>query len=93
MQAPNPPDPEIARAVRRIEIGLSVMAEANARSAEQRGRLEQTRVEALPSEIERLFAEWQARRAAVYSSLSFAAVIALYVAFRVAESNGGGRFL
>jgi hypothetical protein len=36
---------------------------------------------------------WQARRAAVYSSLSFAVVVALYVAFRVAESNGGGRFL
>ena len=36
---------------------------------------------------------WQARRAAVYSSLSFAVVLALYVAFRVAETNGGGRFL
>jgi ABC-type uncharacterized transport system permease subunit len=36
---------------------------------------------------------WQARRAAIYSSVSFAAVVALYVAFRVAETNGGGRFL
>lgn len=36
---------------------------------------------------------WQARRAAIYSSISFAAVIVLYVAFRVAETNGGGRFL
>jgi hypothetical protein len=36
---------------------------------------------------------WQARRAAVYSSVSFAAVIVLYVAFRIAETNGGGRFL
>jgi HemX protein len=36
---------------------------------------------------------WQARRAAVYSSVSFAAVVVLYVAFRVAETNGGGRFL
>jgi HemX protein len=36
---------------------------------------------------------WQARRAAIYSSVSFAAVIALYVAFRVTESNGAGRFL
>ena len=36
---------------------------------------------------------WQARRAALYSSLSFAAVVVLYVAFRVTEANGGGRFL
>jgi len=36
---------------------------------------------------------WQARRAAIYSSVSFAAVVVLYVAFRFAESNGGGRFL
>jgi HemX protein len=36
---------------------------------------------------------WQARRAAIYSSVSFAAVVVLYVAFRVAETNGGGRFL
>jgi HemX protein len=36
---------------------------------------------------------WQARRAAIYSSVSFAAVIVLYVAFRVAETNGRGRFL
>ena len=35
----------------------------------------------------------QARRAAIYSSLSFAVVVVLYVAFRVAETNGGGRFL
>ena len=41
----------------------------------------------------RIVGGWQARRAAVYSSLSFAAVIVLYVAFRVAETNGGGRFL
>jgi len=41
----------------------------------------------------RIVGGWQARRAAIYSSLSFAAVIALYVAFRVAETNGGGRFL
>ncbi|MDB4916873.1 MAG: ResC/HemX-like cytochrome c biosis rane protein [Gemmatimonadetes bacterium] len=36
---------------------------------------------------------WQARRAAIYSSVSFTAVIVLYVAFRIAETNGGGRFL
>ena len=41
----------------------------------------------------RVVGGWQARRAAVYSSLSFAAVIALYLVFRVAETNGGGRFL
>lgn len=41
----------------------------------------------------RVVGGWQARRAAIYSSVSFAAVIALYVAFRVAETNGGGRFL
>ena len=41
----------------------------------------------------RIVGGWQARRAAIYSSVSFAAVIALYVAFRVAETNGGGRFL
>ena len=41
----------------------------------------------------RILGGWQARRAAIYSSVSFAAVIALYVAFRVAETNGGGRFL
>jgi HemX protein len=36
---------------------------------------------------------WQARRAALYSSMSFAAVLLLYVALRVTESNAGGRFL
>ena len=36
---------------------------------------------------------WQARRAAIYSSVSFSAVVLLYVAFRLSESNGGGRFL
>jgi ABC-type uncharacterized transport system permease subunit len=41
----------------------------------------------------RVVGGWQARRAAIYSSVSFAAVIALYVAFRVAETNGAGRFL
>ncbi len=41
----------------------------------------------------RVVGGWQARRAAVYSSVSFAAIVVLYVAFRVAESNGGGRFL
>lgn len=35
----------------------------------------------------------QARRAALYSSVSFAAVILLYVALRIAETNGRGRFL
>jgi len=41
----------------------------------------------------RMIGGWQARRAAIYSSISFAAVVLLYVAFRVAETNGGGRFL
>jgi HemX protein len=41
----------------------------------------------------RVVGGWQARRAAIYSSVSFAAVVVLYVAFRMAESNGGGRFL
>jgi hypothetical protein len=41
----------------------------------------------------RMVGGWQARRAAIYSSVSFAAVVALYVAFRMAETNGGGRFL
>ena len=41
----------------------------------------------------RVIGGWQARRAAIYSSISFAAVIVLYVAFRVAETNAGGRFL
>ncbi len=41
----------------------------------------------------RLAGGWQARRAAIYSSVSFTAVIVLYVAFRVAETNGRGRFL
>lgn len=40
----------------------------------------------------RTVAGWQARRAAVLSSLTFAAVVALYVALRLAES-GAGRFL
>ena len=43
--------------------------------------------------VGRVVGGWQARRAAIYSSVSFAAVVALYVAFRFAESNGGGRFL
>ena len=41
----------------------------------------------------RMAGGWQARRAAVYSSVSFTAVMLLYVAFRVAETNAGGRFL
>ena len=41
----------------------------------------------------RVVGGWQARRAAMYSSVSFVAVVVLYVAFRVAETNGGGRFL
>ena len=41
----------------------------------------------------RIAGGWQARRAAIYSSISFAAVVVLYVAIRVAETNGGGRFL
>lgn len=41
----------------------------------------------------RVVGGWQARRAAIYSSVSFAAVVLLYVAFRVAETNGRGRFL
>jgi HemX protein len=41
----------------------------------------------------RVVGGWQAHRAAVYSAVSFAAIVVLYVAFRVAESNGGGRFL
>ena len=41
----------------------------------------------------RIAGGWQARRAALYSSVSFAAVLLLYVAFRVAETNAGGRFL
>jgi ABC-type uncharacterized transport system permease subunit len=43
--------------------------------------------------IGRVVGGWQARRAAIYSSVSFVAVIVLYVAFRMAEPNGGGRFL
>lgn len=35
---------------------------------------------------------WQARRAALYSSIAFAAVLLLYVAFRATTTNGG-RFL
>ena len=41
----------------------------------------------------RMVGGWQARRAAIYSSVSFTAVVALYVALRLAETNGGGRFL
>ena len=41
----------------------------------------------------RVAAGWQARRAAIYSSVSFAAVVVLYVAVRISETNGGGRFL
>lgn len=40
----------------------------------------------------RVLSGWQARRAAVYSSVSFAAVILLYVAFRL-SSPGTGQFL
>jgi ABC-type uncharacterized transport system permease subunit len=41
----------------------------------------------------RVVGGWQARRAAIYSSVAFFAVVALYIAFRLAETNGGGRFL
>ena len=37
----------------------------------------------------RVLRGWQARRAAVYSSLAFAAVLLLYVAFRTAAGSGG----
>src|ERR1041385_199542 len=40
----------------------------------------------------RVLSGWQARRAALYSSVAFAAVIALYLAFRVSFS-GAGHFL
>jgi ABC-type transport system involved in cytochrome c biogenesis permease subunit len=40
----------------------------------------------------RILSGWQARRAALYSSLAFAAVVVLYVAFRITGS-GAGRFL
>jgi len=40
----------------------------------------------------RLVRGWQARRAAIYSSLAFVAVLVLYVAFRVA-APGSGQFL
>ena len=43
--------------------------------------------------VGRVMGGWQARRAAIYSSVSFAAIVVLYVAFRIAETNGGGRFL
>jgi HemX protein len=43
--------------------------------------------------VGRVVGGWQARRAAIYSSVSFAAVVVLYVAFRFAETNGRGRFL
>ena len=42
--------------------------------------------------VGRVVAGWQARRAAVYSSLTFAAVIVLYVAFRV-TGPAAGKFL
>ncbi len=41
----------------------------------------------------RVLGGWQARRAAIYSSVSFAAVVVLYLAVRITESNAGGRFL
>jgi ABC-type uncharacterized transport system permease subunit len=41
----------------------------------------------------RVIGGWQARRAAIYSSVSFVAVVLLYVAFRMAETNARGRFL
>ena len=41
----------------------------------------------------RVVGGWQARRAAMYSTISFIAVVVLYVAFRFAETNGRGRFL
>jgi hypothetical protein len=40
----------------------------------------------------RVLSGWQARRAAVYSSVAFAAVVVLYVAFRV-SLPGTGQFL
>lgn len=40
----------------------------------------------------RVLGRWQARRAALYSSVTFAAVLVLYVAFRVA-GPGAGKFL
>jgi len=43
--------------------------------------------------VGRTRAGWQARRAAFFSSVAFAAVLVLYVALRLAESGGGSRFL
>jgi ABC-type transport system involved in cytochrome c biogenesis permease subunit len=40
----------------------------------------------------RVLGGWQARRAAIYSSLTFAVVLLLYVAIRVA-GPGAGKFL
>ena len=43
--------------------------------------------------VGRTWGRWPARRAAICSSVSFAAVVVLYVALRIAEPNSGGRFL
>jgi hypothetical protein len=40
----------------------------------------------------RVLSGWQARRAALYSSVAFTAVVVLYVAFRV-SLTGSGQFL
>jgi ABC-type transport system involved in cytochrome c biogenesis permease subunit len=41
----------------------------------------------------RVVGGWQARRAAMVSSLAFAAVVACYVLVRVAAGDAGGGFL
>lgn len=56
-----PADPKQARAVRRIQIGLSVMAEASAVAEEEHQRLANIREEVLPTEIERAVEELTAR--------------------------------
>jgi ABC-type uncharacterized transport system permease subunit len=46
--------------------------------------------------VGRVLGGWQARRAALYSTLTFAAVLVLYLAFRIAAPGvgaGGGKFL
>ncbi|MFC1764963.1 mechanosensitive ion channel domain-containing protein [Planctomycetota bacterium] len=54
-------DPEQARAVKRIEIGLGVLAEADAVATKQRELLTNIREEALPTEVDRAVKEFSAR--------------------------------
>jgi moderate conductance mechanosensitive channel len=63
-----PPDPELVRQAERIAHALGTISEAVAAESELVTRLEAAPVETLPTELDRIWQEWEARRASATSA-------------------------